>query len=130
MNPATPGLTVLLIPPDGDAALLAPEWCGGRVPEMHRDVLAPPGWSPQPAPAWHIEGVSPTYERALVLVLDGAPVAMGCDRAVRWVNAGERAQLRTQTDYDDPAYIRVILHEAAKLGARVVLLRDGREVTE
>lgn len=124
MNPATPGpLTVLLIPPTGDTALLADEAGGGRAPEMHRDVLAPPGWSPRPAPDWHIEGVSPTYDRALVLVHEGAPTWMGIDRAGR-VSGHGTPDSRAPLDL----VIEWARQVAAKLGARVVLLRDGREV--
>ena len=162
MNPATPGpLTVLLVPPAGDAALLADE-CGGRVPTMYLDTVAgaqrpcpvcgsPTRWWSAPTEQYdscYICTADPGHAfpqsavtvmgwrmgshrdapRALLLVHEGTPVAMGCDRAVRWVNAGERARLQVQLDYDDPAYIQVILHEAVKLGACVVLLRDGREV--
>ena len=135
MNPPTPGpLTVLLL--SDDPALLADE-AGGRVPQVEgracNDESHGLWWAfdiRDEPPICEVCSAHKRWEsgRALVLIHEGTPVAMGCDRAVRWVNAGERARLQVQLDYDDPAYIQVILHEAVKLGACVVLLRDGREV--
>jgi len=82
MNPATPGpLTILLVPPPGDTALLADE-AGGKVPKLtwcyseytDRDFWARPGPGARPH-----EGAQAAV--GLLLVSNGAPVAMGCDRA-------------------------------------------------
>lgn len=157
MSPATPGpLTVILMPPDGDTALLADE-CGGRVPTMYLDTVAgaqrpcpvcgsPTRWWSAPTEQYdscYICTADPGHAfpqsavtvmgwrmgshrdapRALVLVHEGAPVAMGIDRAGRVSGYGtpdSRAPLDFVTEW--------VRQVAAKLGARVVLLRDGREV--
>jgi hypothetical protein len=137
MNPATPApLTVLLIPPPGDTALLADEAGGGRVPwarqTWREDYGSPDGgtWSEE----WTIGDADTSHEPAphtgLILVLDGAPVAMGCDRAARW---HRRSQPFAARHPHIPlvwtvAYARDVEDYCRSAGCRVVLLRDGREV--
>lgn len=117
MNPPTPGpLTVLLVPPEGDTALLADECGGGRVPTawLHRDGR----WLFRSEGGVLVDG-----PHALVLVHEGTPVAMGCDRLARSMNV---------LPYG--AYTEAWAHTMGRAyagehpGARVVLLRDGWEV--
>ena len=125
MNPAT-GLTVLLIAPPGDTTLLADE-AGGTMPTAYRHEGGPWFLTHAGAMAWHLTKdprnifVQPEH-RALVLVLDGAPVAMGCDRAARWSNHPLIARL------DEETALMIARLCARNRDARVVLLRGGREV--
>lgn len=131
-------LTVLLVPPAGDTALLAEE-CGGRVPTLtlcNADERTPnvPG-------AWHV--ASPGCRehprvRALVLVRDGVRAPLGIFRAWYYADAiigadpdpGGAEGLSIAMHDDLPAVVEwaaSLRRNDAPLG-RVVLLRDGREV--
>jgi hypothetical protein len=142
MNPATPGpLTILLVPPPGDTALLADE-AGGVVPQTQgyacNDEAHGLWWAlseRSDAPICEVCSAHKRWQegRALVLVLDGAPVAMGCDRAARWVHAkagGHSPTIGPKVEQEWTAESARMVADYAGLfrGARVVLLRDGREV--
>lgn len=116
--------TLLLIPSPGDTTLLADE-AGGVVPkfcECHTRARGPVvGWFP------HGGGEPQHWRRALLLVHNGAPVAMGCDRLLRvdhsfrdWISPTytNEAALRFARDYAHR-------HPGSKV---VALSADGREV--
>ena len=171
MNPATPGpLTVLLVPPDGDTALLADEAGCGRVPMALPSALPGTWFAPS-----RIDGdISGLPGRALLLVHEGAPVLMSCHRVLDLVAVGEpgtdrmgfpkplvafvnggfgltfaregrlmwnardvfgtTTTLTTPTPIpatdDGPPFVLALaaIYVSQHPGARVVLLRDGREV--
>ena len=144
-------LTVLLVPDAQDThGLLRDGPAGARVPqallaEETDDQLG--GWM---VGAEYIEiesedgdvrrlpldAVRPEF-RALVLAFDGVLVPEGYDRFVRVVNHNSDRRgltLRPRLDHlvTDTAesIAETARREAPRLAARVVLLRDGREVTE
>ena len=116
MTPATPGpLTILLL--SDDPALLADE-AGGRVPTMG-DLYGDGRWE-------IVTNAHVRYDvRALVLVLGGAVVNMGWDRFRRLWRGGGAAPFANPVVYEVIAYAQAFARDT---GARVVLLRDGREV--
>ncbi len=141
--------TLLLVPPDGDTALLADEAGGGRVPwarrehvsgGVHRWVVG--------APKDDLTRMCLLTTCALLIVHNGAPVAMGCDRAARAIGALTVARVRRegtgvirsfaplgeyQIRGEGPGRPYGLLDLCAAWeaeGARVVALSaDGREVT-
>jgi len=89
--------TLLLVPPSGDTTLLADEAGGGRVPTMWERparvgygghgkrpaIDMPARWCLPNSLSGQPWGVRVSVRRALLLVYNGAPVAMGIDRAYR-----------------------------------------------
>ena len=127
MNPATPGpLTVLLVPPAGDAALLADEAGCGRVPMALPSALPGTWFAPS-----RIDGdISDLPGRALLLVHEGAPVRLGLFRA--WDMADDLSSdnlgaALTMEPAEIAEWVAALLRNNEPIG-RVVLLRDGREV--
>jgi len=131
--------TLILIPPNGDATLLADEAGGGRVPQAEgfacNDIAHGLWWTvgdrePVGAPVCNACSARKRWREAtgLLLVSGGAPVAMGCDRLLRvdhsfrdWISPTytNEAALRFARAYADR-------HPGSKV---VALSADGREVT-
>ncbi len=148
--------TMLIVPPPG-SDLLADEPGGGRVPAMtpircqvHGYAMRLPARGDHPGsalgylcPACWLEKLESDawgdirFEPpALLLVWEGKPVPMGCDRAMRWCRAHPDRE-KPGIYYPQPrafwtvALARDVADFARLLGCRIVALGDdGREVAD